>query len=69
MKSNTQNKKIEAITEKTLVIGIDVEVKHIMQGRLTTEALSIQRNHLSLVTQGGRICDILLEWILDLKKT
>ena len=24
MKSNTQNKKIEAITEKTLVIGIDV---------------------------------------------
>ena len=24
MKSNTQNKKIEAITETTLVIGIDV---------------------------------------------
>ena len=24
MKSNTQNKKIEAITERTLVIGIDV---------------------------------------------
>ena len=24
MKSNTQNKKIEAINEKTLVIGIDV---------------------------------------------
>ena len=24
MKSNTQNKKIEAITEKTLVVGIDV---------------------------------------------
>ena len=25
MKSNTQNAKIEAITEKTLVLGIDVD--------------------------------------------
>ena len=48
MKSNTQNKKIEAITEKTLVIGIDV-VKHTMQECLTTAILSIQRSHSALV--------------------
>ena len=48
MKFNTRNKKIEAITEKTLVIGIDV-VKHTMQECLTTAILSIQRSHSALV--------------------
>ena len=37
MKSNTQNAKIEAITEKTLVLGIDAEVKCTMPELLITE--------------------------------
>ena len=49
MDYNAQNKKIEAITERTLVIGIDVVVKRIMPEPLITEELSIPRNHLSLV--------------------
>ena len=32
MKSNTQNAKIEAITEKTLVLGIDVGSKWLDSG-------------------------------------
>jgi hypothetical protein len=53
MKSNTQNAKIEAITEKTLVLGIDVgsETHCIMPELLITEESSIRRNHSNLVTR------------------
>ena len=51
MKSNTQNAKIEAITEKTLVLGIDVGMKRTMPELLITEESSIRRSHLNLATQ------------------
>ena len=51
MKSNTQNAKIEAITEKTLVLGIDVGSEMHYAELLITEESSIRRSHLSLVTQ------------------
>ena len=51
MKSNTQNAKIEAITEKTLVLGIDVGSETHYARAFDTEESSIQRSHLSLVTQ------------------
>ena len=51
MKSNTQNAKIEAITEKTLVLGIDVGSETHYAELLITEESSIRRSHLSLATQ------------------
>ena len=51
MKSYTQNAKIEAITEKTLVPELMPEVKRTIPERLITEESSIRRSHLSLVTQ------------------
>jgi len=51
MKSNTQNKKIEAITEKTLVIGIDVGSETHYARAFDYRGIEYSRNHLSLVTQ------------------
>lgn len=50
MKSNTQNAKIKAITEKNLYLGLMLEVKRIMLELLITEESSTRRNHLNLVT-------------------
>ncbi len=50
MNYNTQNAKIASITEKTLIIGIDVEVKPIMQGLLARAIMSTQRSRLLSVT-------------------
>ncbi len=50
MKYNTQNTKIEAITQKTLVLGIDVGSETHYAELLIAEESSIRRNHLSLVT-------------------
>ena len=51
MKSNTQNAKIEAITEKLWYSELMSEVKRTMLELLITEESSIRRNHLSLATQ------------------
>ena len=51
MKSNTQNAKIEAITEKLWCSELMSEVKRTMPELLITEESSIQRNLLNLVTQ------------------
>lgn len=51
MKSNTQNAKIEAITEKTWYSESMSEVKRIMPELLITEESSIRRNHSNLVTR------------------
>ena len=48
MKSNTQNTKIEVITETWCSESMS-EVKRIMQKPLITEESSILRNHSSLV--------------------
>ena len=45
MKYNTQNAKIESITEKTLIVGIDVGVKHTMQEPSIGVIMSIQKSH------------------------
>ena len=50
MKSNTQNKKIEAITEKTLVIGIDVGSETYYARVFDYEVLNSLRNRLNLAT-------------------
>ena len=50
MNYNTQNAKIASITEKTLIVGIDVEVKSIMQGLLAGGIMSTQRSRLLSVT-------------------
>ena len=44
MNSITQNKKIEAITEKTLVVGIDIGSETHFARALTGEESSTQRN-------------------------
>ena len=51
MKSNIQNAKIEAITEKTLVLGIDVGSETHYARAFDYRGMSIQRNLLNLVTQ------------------
>ena len=51
MKFNTQNKKIEAITEKLWYSELMSEVRRTTLELLITEELSIQRNLLNLVTQ------------------
>ena len=51
MKFNTQNKKIEAITEKLWYSELMSEVKRTMPEPLITEESSIQGSHLSLATQ------------------
>lgn len=51
MKSNTQNAKIEAITEKLWYSGLMSEVRRTTPELLITEESSIQRNLLNLVTQ------------------
>ena len=51
MKSNTQNAKIEAITEKLWCSELMSEVKRTMPELLITEESSIRRSHLSLATQ------------------
>ena len=47
MKSNTQNAKIEAVTENTLVVGIDVG----SEGLLTGGGSSSPESHLSSAIQ------------------
>lgn len=49
MKSNTQNAKIKAITETTLVLGIDVGSETHYAGAFDYRGMSILRNHSSLV--------------------
>ena len=51
MKSNTQNAKIEAITEKTLVLGIDVGSETHYARAFDYRGVSIRRNHSNLVTR------------------
>lgn len=51
MKSNTQNAKIETITEKFGYSELMSKVKCTMPELLITEESSIRRNHLSFVTQ------------------
>ena len=51
MKSNIQNAKIEAITEKLWYSELMSEVKCTMPELLITEESSIRRSHLSLATQ------------------
>ena len=46
MNYNTQNAKIASITEKTLIVGIVLEVKLIMQGPLTGGIMSTQKSRL-----------------------
>ena len=46
MNYNTQNAKIASITEKTLIIGIDVGVRRTMPEHFTGEITSIPENHL-----------------------
>ena len=51
MKYNTQNAKIKSITEKTLIVGIDVEVKRTLQEHSIGVITSIQRNRWNSVIQ------------------
>ena len=66
MKSNTQNAKIEAITEKTLILGIDVGSETHYARAFDYRGISIQGSHLSLATQSEGFVTF-KEWILDLK--
>ena len=50
MNYNTQNAKIASITEKTLIIGIDVGSETHMQGLLAGAIMSTQRSRLLSVT-------------------
>ena len=67
MKSNTQNKKIEAITEKTLVIGIDVGSETHYARAFDYRGIEYSKKPFKFSnTEAGFVT--FKEWILDLKE-
>lgn len=67
MKSNTQNKKIEAITEKTLVIGIDVGSETYYARAFDYRGIEYSKKPFKFSnTEAGFVT--FKEWILDLKE-
>ena len=68
MKSNTQNKKIEAITEKTLVIGIDVGSETHYARAFDYRGIEYSKKPFKFSnTEAGFVT--FKEWILDLKES
>ena len=68
MKSNTQNKKIEAITEKTLVIGIDVgSEKHYVRA-FDYRGIEFSRKPFKFSNSEVGF-EMFKAWILDIKKS
>ena len=67
MKSNTQNAKIEAITEKTLVLGIDVGSETRYARAFDYRGIEYSKNPFKFSnTEAGFVT--FKEWILDLKE-
>ena len=66
MKSNTQNAKIEAITEKTLILGIDVGSETHYARAFDYRGIKYSRKPFKFSnTEEGFVT--IKEWILDLK--
>ena len=67
MKSNTQNAKIEAITEKTLVLGIDVGSEMHYARAFDYRGIEYSKKPFKFSnTEAGFVT--FKEWILDLKE-
>ena len=67
MKSNTQNAKIEAITEKTLVLGIDVGSETHYARAFDYRGIEYSKKPFKFSnTEAGFVT--FKEWILDLKE-
>ena len=67
MKSNTQNAKIEAITEKTLILGIDVGNETHYARAFDYRGIEYSRKPFKFSnTEAGFVT--FKEWILDLKE-
>ena len=69
MKYNTQNSKIASITEKTLIVGIDVGSQGIMQEHLIGVIMSIQENHLHSAMMKKVLWRLRTGWMKLLKIT
>ena len=67
MKSNTQNKKIEAITEKTLVIGIDVGSEIHYARAFDYRGIEFSRKPFKFSNSEAGF-EMFKTWILDIKE-
>ncbi len=68
MKSNTQNKKIEAITEKTLVIGIDVGSEKHYARAFDYRGIEYSKKPFSFSNSEAGF-EMFKAWISDIKET